>query len=531
MTRDLSFNTHDDLVADPQDSAMEQLVHDLDVVYAKTTVPDHVQRSIRIAMDEALASRRQELDRPHGESIVRPQQLPTWARLSDGVRRAVIGLADGGGHVRRGIAFAALALVLALVATQVVTLRSTTPVSAQEIMDRSYAAELAATAGAGIRHTRIERYQDQALLSGAGPLEFWDLSQGYTAQVKVEPNSAATATAPSGTVARGIKTTSESYLDLNTRKSRFVLTDAATGKIVGVSAYDGQFLYSNRMSERSTEPLTIYRAPQGKLPTLGEPVLGVSTVDFKSTFELMRRNPTIELAGQETWTDGRPVNVLRYTPAAGSQVKNPSSEFKPTDLISRMYFDATTYQYLGDQLTARRDGKEDIVSYTRVLVSEVLPASSPVTWDLSDLNGIKIVDDSRGEHGDTLPKVVTQQQLAARAKSAYMLRTVPSGFTMEMSLSPQDPTIYAVVYADSAGNDFRVMAGGDFTETYLKQAEQTFKTTSGLMVYMMPGEAAAGNKTLYSAVIKPPTGPTFYIVSTLPRERVMALMKDLVPVQ
>ena len=68
-------------------------------------------------------------------------------------------------------------------------------------------------------------------------------------------------------------------------------------------------------------------------------------------------------------------------------------------------------------------GQEILTSAYQYLVDEILPADRLVTWDLSDLKGIKIVEDASGDQGSLLPQVISPEDLAAQAPHSYVLKT------------------------------------------------------------------------------------------------------------
>jgi hypothetical protein len=51
--------------------------------------------------------------------------------------------------------------------------------------------------------------------------------------------------------------------------------------------------------------------------------------------------------------------------------------------------------------TIEKDGKEILLSKSVYSTDEILPAGTPIHWDLSDiLNNINLVDDPGGTHRD-----------------------------------------------------------------------------------------------------------------------------------
>ena len=63
------------------------------------------------------------------------------------------------------------------------------------------------------------------------------------------------------------------------------------------------------------------------------------------------------------------------------------------NMASTLYFDAETYALVESRETIQRNGEEILVGYHREMVSEVLPAGTPVVWDFSDLEGVTVVDE------------------------------------------------------------------------------------------------------------------------------------------
>jgi hypothetical protein len=431
------------------------------------------------------------------------------ARLAPSTRRMLIHIFTGGLTMRRILMLATTVAVLALALAGISMLGSATPVSAQDILNRSYAAQEAADSSQGIVHLRAQVYQNFQALPGK--------------RISVKE----------------VKSILESYVDLQTGKHRFIVTDEVTGQVMSVSAFDGTYRYAGDELPPPGETGAvhiIYRSPQpkeiGKMTVL-KPLLG--PVDAKSFFEAARQDPTAQFIGQETWSDGRAVNVLRLQ-QLGKVLLAPSQPDKalpPT--TATLYFDAKTFELVGQQLTVQQNGKETLISSTHQLVREILPATIAVAWDLSDLKGITVVDDPRGEHGLQLPVAISPQELAALTHSAYMLRAAPAGFMMQISVPPganqKAQGMYFIEYRNSDGDDFLINGGANLPESLIQSADGTYTTRSGLTLYFVRDPLLPGAKPLSHAIVKATDGTLFDLTSTLPRERIKALAEELVPIK
>jgi hypothetical protein len=197
------------------------------------------------------------------------------------------------------------------------------------------------------------------------------------------------------------------------------------------------------------------------------------------------------------------------------------------------YFDVDTYQLLGNRVTIEKDGKEVLVSSQRTLLDEILPAESNIAWDLSDLQGINVVDDPNGEH--TLPAKISStaisvEDLASKTDAAYLLKTIPDGFSLEVGVLPKLPAneqfFYEARYANQAGDYLIIRALDKPLEN--TRTDEAYSTASGLVVHFIaqPGDSAQGGE-FTSALIEAPNGKTYAIESTLPRDQVKALAEEL----
>jgi len=398
--------------------------------------------------------------------------------------------------------FGALATVLILSIVVVFVANNVTTVSAKEILDRAYQVQTQAAASQGIEHIRTEIY---------GNLE-------------AQPEE------------QGLYTTTDKYLDLQSDKFRRIIIDNQTGRVIDVFGYDGSNAYSSDSTKgapQSAAPLTVYRTPQNppttEIGTLGNGNGGLNT---KTLFDKMRSDPQVQLAGQETWEDGRTVYVLRSEQPVRVLIANEAQS--PNGIID-VYFDVDSYELVGNRVTIQKDGKELLIGSQRVLVDETLPEGSSIAWDLSDLQDVTIVADPNGQHA--LPEVISAEALATRIPSAYLLRTVPDGFSLEVSVLPKQftnrsgngPFFYEAGYIDQAGDYFVIRAFDDKPLKDTSWADEIYTTASGLVLYFVNQPSLDPKFT--GGLMQAPNGHTYAIDSTLPRETVRELMEQLVLVK
>lgn len=166
-----------------------------------------------------------------------------------------------------------------------------------------------------------------------------------------------------------------------------------------------------------------------------------------------------------------------------------------------------------------------------MLVDETLPAESSVAWDLSDLQGVNIVDDTKGEH--RLPETISKEGLAAKTKSAYLLETIPEGFSLELNALPEhradQPFFYEATYTNQAGNYFIIRAFSNKPLEDTSWEDEAYIAASGLVLHFVNQPSTEPNFT--GGLLETPDGMTFAIDSTLPREQVKALVEQLVLVK
>jgi hypothetical protein len=418
----------------------------------------------------------------------------------------------GGVTMQKRWILSVLAGVLVLAVLAVFVAQNVTPASAsaQQILERASEVQSQPSTAQGIRHFRSEAYDN---LEGK--------SDG-----------------------QGQDTIVESYSDPANGKFRVVITDKKTGNLLVVFAFDGSNAYNtegSKSGQPGAELLIVYRSAQDRPSLIGTAFVnrinGKSNAaldaEAKSIFDKMRLNPHVELVGKDTWDNGHTVYVLRSQQAVKSFAKND-----PMGLVT-LYFDVHTYQLMGSSSSIEKDGKEILISRQQILLDEILPASSHVAWDLSDLQGINIVDDPNGEHSvfETLaPNVNPAKALAAKTDSAYLLKTVPDGFSLEISVLPKQPAnqpfFYQAGYTNQAGDYFIIRTFSDKPLEDTSWADETYTTASGLVLYFVnqPSITTRGEE-FNGGLMQTPNGKTYAIESTLPREQIKALLEKLVLVK
>jgi hypothetical protein len=429
------------------------------------------------------------------------QRASLFSRKAPSARRISNKLFGGVTMQKRWI-FSGLVGVIALSILAVLVAQSVTPVSARQILDRAYEVQTQQAAGQGIQHIRTEIY---------GNLE-------------AQPEE------------QGLNTTIDKYLDLQSDNFRRVMIDDQTGRVIDVYAYDGSNAYSSdgtKGAPQSAAPLTVYRTPQNppstQIGTLGN---GNSGLDTKILFDKMRSDPQVQLAGKETWEGGRTVYVLRSEQPVRVLIANEAQS--PNGIVD-VYFDVDTYEIVGNRVTIQKDGKELLIGSQRILVDETLPAGSSIAWDLSDLQGVNIVDDPNGQHA--LPEVISVEALATRIPSAYLLRTVPDGFSLEVSVLPKQfpnqsgngPFYYQAGYVNQTGDYFVIRAFDDTPLEDTSWTDEIYTTASGLVLYFVNQPSIDPKFT--GGLMQAPNGHTYAIESTLPRATVRELMEQLVLVK
>jgi hypothetical protein len=429
--------------------------------------------------------------------------------------------------------FGALATVLVLSIVFLFMANNVTAVSAKEILDRAYQVQTQAAASQGIEHVRNEIYSN---LEGK----------------------------PDG---QGMPSIIESYSDPATGNFRVVITDKQTGKLQTVYAFDGSNAYTMEGVKFSQNSLTVYRIPQNRPSlqgtTFSDRINGISNAapdaKAKNMFDRMRQDPHVKLIDQETWKNtctapNAQFATLAPHTSAGEQIRRKCGHtvyvlqsqqvvkwldgneiVQPMGLVT-LYFDVKTYQLLGSRVTVEKDGKEIVISRQQILLDETLPADSPIDWDLSDVPGVKIVDDMNGEHAQ--PEVTSVEVLATRIPSAYLLRTVPDGFSLEVNVLPKQftnrsgngPFFYEATYINQAGDYFTIRAFDNKKLEDTSWADETYTTASGLTLYFV-NQPSTDIREFNGGLLEAPNGHTYAIESSLPRERIKELLEELVLVK
>ena len=412
----------------------------------------------------------------------------------------------GGVKMQKRWVFSGLALVLVLSIVAVIVANNVTTVSAKEVLDRAYQVQTQTVAKQGIEHIRSEIYTD------------------------IEAKE------------QGMNTIVESYSDPVNGNFRVVTTDKETGKVLQVNAFDGSDVYtSDNMQDGQPreDPLTVYHNVQDPNSLMKQKTISVMNRklspaqddESKFMFEKMRSDPQVELVGQETWNNVSTVYVLRSQQEIKLLVNNEITH--PMGLVT-FYFNADTYQLLGSRVTMQKDGKEVLISSQRTLLDEILPAGSNIAWDLSDLRGINIVEDPNGEHSLPMKNpstAISTEELASKTDSAYLLKTVPDGFSLEVGVLPEQPVseqfFYEAVYTNQAGDDFIVRTLGKPLEEADWRGE-TYTTANGLTLHFVDQTDAGAKRGEFTRVlIEAPNGTTYMIESTLSSDQVKALTEEL----
>jgi len=430
----------------------------------------------------------------------------------------------GGVKMQKRWIFSGLMGVIALSILAIVIARNVTPVSAREILDRSYSAQATQGKGEeGILHTRIEMYQNLC--------------------ARLEDQGGA------------ITSVMDSYVEPQTGYFRMVSTEAETGTILDIFAFDGAHIYNGNRSVdvKPDQPeggpssgqkqivcdqpfgptngvLTVYSSSQSRIAS-GELPRGVGVETNEELFQKMHKDPNAKLLGEETWLDGRKVYVVRSWQPVKAVIEG-STELPMGWVVS--YFDRETYKIVESRATIERDGKDLLVYSYRVLADELLPAGSYHGWDLSDLQGITIMDDPDGQHVKPLLEVISEQELASHTESAYLLSSIPDGITLEISAAPRQPKgqpfLYTASYRGERGDFLMIESVGmEKIQAAIESSDESYTTSSGLTLRFLKSDKAG--KPFTSAIVETPQGTAFVINSILRREEVKALAEKLVLVK
>ena len=399
--------------------------------------------------------------------------------------------------------FSALAVAAVLVVVILFVAGNVTSVSAQKIIARATAAQT--LPAQGIWHTKIQIYQNHAMLTGDHP---------------------------------GTTTIDDDYYDLTAGKYRSVSQDSA-GKILQVAAFDGTYNYSGLQAagNGANEPLQVERVKAG--PDDGIKARSTDSTTTaqagpadpasltKGLFDDFRNNPRVRVDSQKTWTDGTPVYVLiddNFQTQQGSDDKTFTGSM-------RMVFNSETYALVESQTTVHKGDQDIVIDEIQWLANEVMPAESSVAWDLSDLKGITIADgDQQSVEDGVVFETLTEQQLAAHTPNYYVLDPLPVGYTMKIGAVVNQPTDqdyqFEIHYTGPEGKTFEMQAVGKMDTGFIESSfyDGSYKAASGLMLNYSPSHSN-GNT---SAMLTAPDGNSYLLFSSLPRDQVQKLVDTLV---
>ncbi len=394
--------------------------------------------------------------------------------------------------------FAPIVVAFAVILTTALVLSQHIPtVSAQQILDRAYAAQTAPAPTEGIEHTRTEIYSNVQAQTG---------------------------------VNAGSRAIIESYLDIKSGKYRTLVTDEASGQLIDLSAFDGTYIYYLQTDAAASDPVTIYRTPLANMVTTKEETTQYPAQTAEQQFNQFRSNPNVTLVGKQTWTDGSEVYVLKSQQPVKIMVEG---QVQIPEGTSTMTFDANTYAMLENKVTVKLDGQDVTVMQNRYLADEILPADTAVAWDLSDLKGISIKDlpVSQAQPGNLPPVTIDQDELAKH--NAYVLSSIPSGFDKEISAAPgQDPSqpyAYVISYRNQADDYFEIQSASETADMLgnIYNAE-VYTTVSGLELHFAQSDTAPDGKTITSFFFTAPDGLNYSVTSSLPLDQVKQLAEELV---
>jgi hypothetical protein len=394
-----------------------------------------------------------------------------------------------------------IAMIIIAIVAMVMT-KNILTVSAQQILDRAYAAQMATTPTQGIQHIRTEVYTN--------------------IQAKTGDQA-------------GSRTFVESYFDIQSGKVRLVTIDEASGQVWDLTAYDGTYFYYIQPELTSNSKMIVYRTPLTDMVTKQGSTQDPSE-SARQQFDQFRSDPNVKQVGKQSWTDGREVYLLQSQQPVKIQV---DGQVQTPIGISTLTFDAQTYMLLESQTTLKKDGKDVVVMQDRYLVNEILPADSQVAWDLSDIKSIFIVDVpdvpvDQSNQNDLPPVEADQQELAKHG--AYVMSAIPIGFDKEISdVHEQDagqPFSYMVAYRNEADDYFEIQSASEPLDLLQHiYNDEVYTTTSGLELHFSPTDTAPNGKQVTRFMFTAPNGLIYLVNSTLPLDQIKQYAEDLLPAQ
>ncbi len=392
----------------------------------------------------------------------------------------------------------ALAAITLLAVVAIFVANTATTVSAQQVLDRAFAAELQVD-GASIRHSRLEDYENPRAVEG---------------------------------IETGTTTIIEDYADSTNGYFRRVTRDSS-GKILEIVAFDGAYSYAMKRGSASADGSSVIVE---RTPVSGTRVKGARTSDpaaaAKALFDNFRTNPRVTLEGKVTQADGRQAFVLVDQNYQTQKPVNGQND-KSYNGSTKMVFDAQTYELLQAETSVRINGKDLVIQSVRYLVNESLPTGSQVAWDLGDLKGVSYANQPAAgpNNGNVQVETISVQQLVAHTPT-WLFKTMPAGFHLKITAvtnQPQDqPYEYELNYNSDDGQTFGMQAVGIMDTGFIETNfyDGSYKAASGLVLHY-----STGGKGGTSAMLATPQGTSFLIISSLPRDRVQSLVEDLMLVK
>lgn len=386
-------------------------------------------------------------------------------------------------------------------------------VSAQQVLDRAASVQSAARPTEGIWHTIIKVYENPLALAGDHP------GTETTNETFASLNNGLNSTSPASQSANLYRT----------------VTKDASGKIIDVFATDGTFDYSNFPPNSddvvsNDGSLTIYRTPVLR-DSQKQSLYVDSGVYAKALFDEFNNNPRVELEAAFTSEDG----TMAYVLVNHNEQSQKSADGKVTVTdkgFTKMIFNSETYKLLESQTTIIKDGQEIVIIDYKFAVDEILPVTTSVAWDLSDLDNVAYVDvtDTTDPNYEPKSEVITEHQLAALI-NAYVLKTIPEGYSLEIISTPNDPQNqsynYEINYTNDEGQSFGMMAVGTMDPGFIEKSfyDGSYITASGLVINYSPSSKADST----SAMLTIPDGTSFLLTSSMSRGQTQQWVEDLVP--
>ena len=382
----------------------------------------------------------------------------------------------------------------------------TTPVSAQQILERASEAQASAEAVAGILHNRVQIYQNPGVVEGEGNTtitdDYFDYASGYYRSETRDEN----------------------------------------GNLINISATDGTYsYYAPVVDERGTT--VIERTPvENKQPastntdeasdeTSTPAQRNNVTATTHAAFDQFNNNPRVEVEEEKTWTDGSPVYVLVNRSYQTQKTSEGSTDGFLTG-TTRMVFNKETYQLLQIETTVHVDDKDILIQKVDFLLTETLPADSVIVWDLSDLENVSFVDASKSTEREVITDTLTRHELAQHTQ-AYVLDPIPAGFSEEILAidyeSDEAYDSYEIHYRNADDGTFSMQAIGALETNFVEENfyDGSYMTTSGLVLYFSPSSSEDST----SAMLAAPDGNGFLLFADMSREEVTNLAETLVLAQ